>query len=167
MQPTTLTPEPATAPTPRHQVRQTIAVGICGGVVGASILEALASIWLHPASIIAQPTVSPLVVAGAILGAAVALTVLRRRDGPRANGFPTGPSRATALFVDSMPLSPMAWEPGPRYIPYLDEGEPTAYLSASLPIDTLDVCPAPRAPRHSASHVPARTHALRRLPGRS
>ena len=115
-----------------HRRSQTIALANCAGIGGASMFEAIAAIWLHPISTMAQPTADPLAAVGAALGVAI---VLVTRHQTRGGHVPTrtacGGPDFIMLVAESTPLTPMSWQPVPQIARASSEFEPLA--PASLP----------------------------------
>lgn len=102
----------------RQQWGAFAAVGLCGAVAGASLSEAVATIFTHPLhAAVLQPSAQPVALVGAVLGLGV---VFALRD--RVRSYLASPTSAHEAQHDgdltedasvALPLHPQTWIPVP------------------------------------------------------
>ena len=154
----------------RWTVSEMVAATVCGAVLGAGVLFAIAEVWARGAveGTDAMPLAYVLAAIGALLGAAVVLAYLRS-DHMRSTGELTDTTLiAEDYTLAQAPLAPMAWHPVPVVLPDVLPSEAEAAPEAVQPRKTQR---RPRrrghAVRPSARRASLSTQALQRPPAQA
>jgi hypothetical protein len=119
------------------------------------VFEAIAAIWLHPISTVAQPTADPLAAVGASLGVAIVLVMRHQARGDQEPAHTASEKPGVIMLVaESFPLTPMSWQPVPHIARASNVSEPLAPTSPASVGGSRGACLGARV----APHTMRRTH---------
>lgn len=134
----------------RWTASEMVAATVCGAVLGAGVLFAIAEVWARGAveGTDAMPLAYVLAAIGALLGAAVVLAYLRSDHMHSIGELTDATFLAEDYTLAQAPLAPMAWHPVPVVLP----------VEAQVPVEAA---PETIQPRRTQRRPRRRGHAGR------